>query len=61
MKEVKTEITGRDELIRRNVLALGYPKDSRITYGGAAYERVEVFANGEYIGIWDDVKQTFVD
>lgn len=57
----KVEITDRDEIIKRNVLALGYSKDCQIRYGGATYGRVLVFADDEYAGTWDDVKQTFVD
>lgn len=61
MKEVKVEITDRDEIIKRNVLALGYSKNCQIRYDGMTCGRVTVFADDEYIGIWDDVKRTFID
>ncbi len=61
MIKIEISVVDRDELIRNGVYAFGYPKDCRITYGGKTYGRAEVFADGEYVGVWDDAKRTFID
>ena len=45
--------------ILKGLKALGVKGRARIEY--ITHDRIKVFVNGEYIGIWDAKRKTFVD
>lgn len=49
------------EQIRKALKELGYKDGDRVRVESAGINRHEVYVSGKSIGIWDSIKETFVE
>lgn len=51
----------KTEIIMQALEALGYTKIRELQIDSPAHDRANVYLNGEYFGVYDFVRRTFVD